>query len=279
MAGLEWLVSLLRRSPTPVSLASTPRPPLTLSPLPAATSLRPYVTYGLRSYAKPRVGSPPLAAAAAHGIPAGTPPAVATHASATIAPQCSPAATVPPPRLTIEAAEHLTIPPRAPRRVEGRRLRMGGRVAMAGAECHTAPAMACPTPRPPLTLSPLPARSFASGSYAKPHVGSAAHCRRGARHPCGHAPTVAATPPLSPSRRNARPLPPCPHRVEPEKRRPLIARARGLNTAHRAGALPDTAARLSAYSASARQRGRAVIIGRAGGRLSQTGENSPVDPL
>ena len=118
MAGLEWLVSLLRRSPTPVSLASTPRPPLTLSPLPAATSLRPYVTYGLRSYAKPRVGSPPLAAAAAHGIPAGTPPAVATHASATIAPQCSPAATVPPPRLTIEAAEHLTIPPRAPRRPE-----------------------------------------------------------------------------------------------------------------------------------------------------------------
>lgn len=60
MAGPEWLVSLLRRSPTPVSLASTPRPPLTLSPLPAATSLRPYVTSGLRSYAKPRVGSPPI---------------------------------------------------------------------------------------------------------------------------------------------------------------------------------------------------------------------------
>ena len=58
MAGPEWLVSLLRRSPTPVSLASTPRPPLTLSPLPAATSLRPYVTSGLRSYAKPPVGSP-----------------------------------------------------------------------------------------------------------------------------------------------------------------------------------------------------------------------------
>lgn len=104
MAGLEWLVSLLRRSPTPVSLASTPRPPLTLSPLPAATSLRPYVTYGLRSYAKPRVGSP-------HSLPPrrtaslrARPPAVATHASATIAPQCSPAATGPPPRLTIEAA-------------------------------------------------------------------------------------------------------------------------------------------------------------------------------
>lgn len=58
MAGPEWLVSLLRRSPTSVSLASTPQPPLTLSPLPAATSLRPYVTSGLRSYAKPRVGSP-----------------------------------------------------------------------------------------------------------------------------------------------------------------------------------------------------------------------------
>lgn len=58
MAEPEWLVSLLRRSPTPVSLASTPRPPHTLSPLPAATSLRPYVTSGLRSYAKPPVGSP-----------------------------------------------------------------------------------------------------------------------------------------------------------------------------------------------------------------------------
>lgn len=58
MGEPEWLVSLLRRSPTPVSLASTPRPPLNLSPLPAATSLRPYVTSGLRSYAKPPVGSP-----------------------------------------------------------------------------------------------------------------------------------------------------------------------------------------------------------------------------
>lgn len=48
--------------------------------------------------------APPFAAAAAYGIPAGTRPAVATHASAAIAPQCSPTATGPPPRLTIEAA-------------------------------------------------------------------------------------------------------------------------------------------------------------------------------
>lgn len=106
MGEPEWLVSLLRRSPTPVSLASTPRPPLNLSPLPAATSLRPYVTSGptLPPAYAPTLSlpsAPPFAAAAAHGIPAGTRPAVATHA---IAPQCSPTATGPPPRLTIEAA-------------------------------------------------------------------------------------------------------------------------------------------------------------------------------